>query len=196
MKKYFAIITLTFAISGVAMAQTKSLKIGYTNVDYLLSQMPESKQIESELKTYKTQLDNQLQAKVKDFQEKYQAYEKGAATMTDVIRMDKEKQLQNLQEEIEEFQKNAQSSLQKKEVTLLQPALDKIQKNIDIVAKESGYTYVFNTDGGLGTTPILLHGPEEDNISDLILKKMGITPAPKKTDAPRTTPGAKPAPGK
>ncbi len=178
----FLALTL-IGLSNFAFGQSKSLKIGYTNVDYILSQMPESKQIEAELKTYKTQLDNQLQTKIKDFQEKYAAYEKGASTMTDVIRMDKEKQLQNLQEEIEEFQKNAQTSLQKKEVTLLQPALDKIQKNIDLVAKESGYTYIFNTDGGLGTTPILLHGPEEDNISDLLLKKMGITPPVKKPAA-------------
>ncbi len=190
MNQRIFIITLLLTISSVGMAQNKPVRIGYTNVDYLLSQMPESKQIEAELKTYKTQLDNSLQAKVKDFQEKYQAYEKGASTMTEVIRMDKEKQLQNLQEEIEEFQKNAQSSLQKKEVTLLQPALDKIQKNIDLVAKESGYTYVFNTDGGLGTTPILLYGPDEDNISDLVLKKMGITPPAKKPEGA----GAKPAP--
>ena len=58
----------------------------------------------------------------------------------------------------------------------MEPALDKLQKAIDDVAKENGYTYVFNSDAGFGTTPVLLHGPEDGNISDLVLKKMGVTP--------------------
>src|SRR5687768_5291100 len=61
------------------------IKIGYTNVDYVLSMMPESKQIESDLRTYSSQLETQLQAKIKDYEGKMQAYEKGASTMTDVI---------------------------------------------------------------------------------------------------------------
>jgi outer membrane protein len=38
----------------------------------------------------------------------------------------------------------------------------------------------------MGTAPILLHYPTEANISDLVLKKMGITPKP-------ATPAAAPA---
>jgi outer membrane protein len=177
------------------------MKIGYTNVDYVLSMMPESKQIESDLRTYSTQLETQLQAKIKDYEGKMKAYEAGASAMTDVIRADKEKQIMNLRGEIEEFQKNADASIQKKQQTLLEPALDKLQKAIDKVAKENGYTYVFNSDAGYGTTPILLHGPDEHNISDLVLKSMGVTPPAKDaakagtaTPAP-AKPAVTPAPG-
>jgi outer membrane protein len=47
-----------------------------------------------------------------------------------------------------------------------------------VVAKENAYTYVFNYDAGQGTTPIVLHAPDDANISDLVLKKMGVTPKP------------------
>lgn len=46
------------------------------------------------------------------------------------------------------------------------------------VANENAYTHVFNYDAGMGTAPILLHYPTEAAISDLVLKKMGITPKP------------------
>ena len=43
----------------------------------------------------------------------------------------------------------------------------------------------------MGTAPILLHYPTDANISDLVLKKMGITPKPV-TAAP-AAPAAAPA---
>ncbi|WP_054414153.1 OmpH family outer membrane protein [Hymenobacter sp. DG25A] len=171
-----AAAALMVASATASIAQTAPQKIGYTNVDYVLSKMPESKQVESQLKDYSTQLENQLKAKYTEFQTKGEAYQKGASTMTDVVRADKEKELQNLQQSIQEFQRNADASIQQKQQTLLKPVLDKLQKTIDLVADENGYAYVFNSDAGYGTTPILLHGPKDGDISDLVLKKMGIDP--------------------
>lgn len=193
----------SFLIAGLLMAgvsataQEKHIRIGYTNVEAIVSQMPESKQIENELKTYKSQLDNQLQAKIKDFQAKYEAYQRGASMMSDVIKADKERELQDMQGQMEEFQKNAEASMQRKQEQLLEPVLTKVQKAIDEVANENGFAYVFNSDGGMGMS-IILHAPEKDDVTPLVLKKLGITPpAPKAatTPAPATSPAgaAKPA---
>ncbi|WP_246008966.1 OmpH family outer membrane protein [Hymenobacter metallilatus] len=195
-----AVAALTFTTATASMAQTAApLKIGYTSVEYVLSQMPESKQIESQLKDYSTQLKNQLDAKYTEYQTKGQAFQNGQATMSDPVRADKQKELQNLQQSIQEFQQNAEVSLQQKQQALLKPALDKLQKNIDAVADENGYTYILNSDGA---SPVLLHGPKDGDVSDLILKKMGITPgaapaaaAPKVT-APAATPATVPAASK
>ena len=159
------------------------LKIGYTSVEYVLSQMPERKQIESDLKTYSGQLEAQAKSKQTELETKYKAYQAGEATMTQVVKDDKQKELQSLQQSLQDFSAKAQQSLQQKQQQLLSPVLDKIQKNIDLVATENGYTYVLNSDAG--SSPILLHGPKEGDISDIILKKMGITPT-----APAPTPDA------
>jgi outer membrane protein len=151
------------------------LKIGYTDVQYVLARMPESKQIESDLKTYNSQLENQLKSKTAELEAKYKTYQAGEATMTDIVKADKQKEMQAMQQSIQEFQRSAEQSLQQKQQTLLKPALDKLQKNIDLVAEESGYTYVFNSDAG--GSPLLLHAPKDGDISDLVLKKMGINPA-------------------
>src|SRR5690606_16712635 len=140
-RKLFAAVALLF-VSAVSFAQAP-VKIGYTNVDYVLSQMPESKQIEADLKAYSSQLENQLKSKYQEIETKGQANQKSAATMTNVVKADKEKELMNLRTSIEEFQKNADQSLQKKQQSLMEPVLDKLQKAIDDVAKENGYTYVF-----------------------------------------------------
>jgi len=190
-----ALLTAGTLAATSAQAQAP-LKIGYTDVQYVLSQMPESKQIESDLKAYNSQLENQLKSKTSELETKYKAYQAGEATMTDVVKADKQKELQGMQQSIQEFQQSAQQSLQQKQSTLLKPALDKLQKNIDLVADENGFTYVFNSDGG--GSPLLLHAPKDGDISDMVLKKMGITPGAnatpvvrQPTQAPSTTPAPK-----
>lgn len=166
--KFRSLLFGAFVLFAVT-ATAQGLKVGYTNVDYILTQMPEAKQIEADLKAYETQLQNRLQAKIQEFQTKGQAFQSGYQTMTDIERADKQEELQNLQASIEKFQRDAQTSMQDKEIQLLQPAYDKIQKAIDDVAVENGFTHVFRSEA-------LLYAKETDEISNLVLAKMGITP--------------------
>ena len=185
--KLFLAMSLVF---GMAILPAKAqVKIGFINADYILSQMPEAKQVEEDLKNTQKQYETLYQGKVKDFQDKLAAFEKLNADpkTADIIKQDKEKELQNLQTSIKEFQQNSQSSLQKKQAQLLQPLLKKVEENMHAVAAENAYTYVFNYDAGMGTAPILLHYPADANMSDLVLKKMGITPKPA---APAAAPAA------
>ncbi|MHA8054069.1 OmpH/Skp family outer membrane protein [Aquirufa sp. Wall-65K1] len=183
-------------VFGMAVLPLKAqIKIGFINADYILSQMPEAKQVEEDLKNTQKQYETLYQGKVKDFQDKLAVFEKLPASTADIIKQDREKELQNLQTSIQEFQQNSQSSLQKKQAQLLQPLLKKIEENMHAVANENAYTYVFNYDAGMGTAPILLHYPADASISDLVLKKMGITPKPVTATpaAATTTPATKTA---
>ena len=173
------IFILAFLVAAVsAKAQDGGLKIGYTNAEYILSNMPEAKQIEADLKDYEQQLSTQLESKSKDFQAKYAEYQRTAENMIPEVRADKEQELQGLQNSIQKFQQDAQISLQRKSGELLQPAFDKIQKAIDAVAKANGYSHVFNSGQPEAGLNILLYAREEDNISDLVLKQLGIEPPP------------------
>lgn len=158
-------------------AQT-SVKIGWTNVDFILQSLPDFKDIQTKLSTEMAQYEKLYNEKLTEAQKLMEDYQKNAATMSEVIRKDKEKVLQNKQQELQELQQNSESALQTKRQELLMPVMDKIQNAINDVAKENGYTYVLNSDAGMGTTMVLLVAPENDNITNLVLKKLGITPAP------------------
>jgi outer membrane protein len=178
MKTRWIIVLVFLAAAVTANAQDGGLKIGYTNAEYILSNMPEAKQIESDLKVHEQQLSSQLEAKSKDFQAKYQEYQQNAQNMIPEVRADKEQELQNLQNSIQKFQQDAQMSLQRKSGELLEPVFEKIQNAIDAVAKANGYTHVFNSGQPEAGLNILLYARDEDNISDLVLKQLGITPPP------------------
>ena len=172
------------------------VKLGYTNIDYILGQTPESKDITNQLTIQRTQSENELKRMQKELEDKYNAYEKGAASMTDVIRKDRETELQSLQARIQEFGRTAEQSLQTKYQQLVNPVVQKIQKAIDAVAAENNYTYVFNLDAGANTIPILLVAPPQDNITDLVLKKLGVDPSKAATaNKPANAGGSTPAAG-
>lgn len=178
MKSKFLYVLVATVFASFTTSAQSDLNIGYTNVDYVLSLLPEFKEIESELTTYSNQLETQLQSKIEEFQTKYTDYQQ-KVTSGDIIpavAQDKEEELENLRASIEKFQRDADNSLQNKRVTLLQPAYDKIQKAINEVAEENGYTHVFSSDAGV--LPILLYARDEDNITNLILKNLGIEPPP------------------
>lgn len=84
-----------------------------------------------------------------------------------------------LQENIQKFQQDAQTSLQKKQNDLMDPVFKKVGKAIEDVAKENGYSFIINPQI-MGGGDVLLYSDEKFNISNLVLKKMGITvqPAP------------------
>src|SRR5258706_12589498 len=136
------ILLLCFAGLTAQAQTTPPQKIGHADWEYIFSQMPESKQIENELKTHGTQLDNQLKAKYSEYQAKVNAYQGLPATTPDAIKKDKEAEITQLQEGIQKFQTEAQSSLQKKQTDLMAPVFTKVGKAIEDVAKENGFTYV------------------------------------------------------
>ena len=165
-------------IESQAQQAAATPKIGWTNVDYVMTLLPDYKKIENELQIQQQQIEKAMQEKSKEFEDKYKAYQTNAGKWSEIIRADKEKELTRLQTDFQEFQRTSQESLQKKQQQLLQPVMVKIQGAIDAVGKESGYTYIFNMDAGANTTPIILFAGSEDlNVSNLILKKLGVDPA-------------------
>jgi outer membrane protein len=62
--KLFLAMSLVF---GMAILPAKAqVKIGFINADYILSQMPEAKQVEEDLKNTQKQYETLYQGKVKD----------------------------------------------------------------------------------------------------------------------------------
>ena len=174
-----SIIIVALLACMLQVSAQNGLKIGYTNADYVLSLLPEAKQIDAELKAYEKQLQNQLQAKYTNLQAKVAEYEKNAAGYDDLIRADKEQEIQQQQQSIQKFSQDAETSLGNKRNKLLQPAYEKIGNAIKQVALDNGYSHIFSA--GAPGFDVLLYAREEDDVSDLILKKLGITP-PAKTE--------------
>lgn len=165
--KIAAIVLMVVCASNV-FAQGK-IKLGHINSDSLLKVMPGRDsaivKIQAEAEVYQkllTTMNTEYETKATEYQTNYN-------TMSELIKQTKLAELQDLQTRIEKFQTSAQDSLQAKQTELLQPIIDKAKTAIEEVAKENGYTYIF--DSALG---MILFSTDADDVLPLVKKKIGI----------------------
>jgi outer membrane protein len=175
MKKLIFAASLLLATS-VSFAQQK---IGYINSDELLVAMPEAKKADAEISAYAKTFQDQLSGMQKELETKYKAYEAGVKTMTEAMKDVKEKELSDLQNRIQSTQQSAEEKIANKRQELLKPITEKADAAIQAVAKEKGYTYIFDAQAGG-----IIYAQPTDNILQDVKNKLGIK------DAPATAPKA------
>jgi outer membrane protein len=169
----------------LSQAQTQT-KIGYADVNYIIGQLPEAKQIDTELKSTETQLKNQIDTKYQEYQKKLADYQANINTMLEAVRANTERELIQMQQNIEKLQADAQTTIQAKQNQLMEPVFKKVGKGIEDVAKENAFTFILNQQ--IGGFDVILYGDDNMDISDLVLKKLGVTPKPPAPAAPATQP--------
>ena len=167
--KYTIVLLAVMAMSVTADAQ----KIGYVDSGSLLTMMPKVKEAESNLETLGKQLQAKGQKMMQDFQVKYQDLERRAQA-GDIAPKDQEAQVAMLKEEenkILQYEQEMQSQLAAKRDELLAPILEEVRNAIQTVAKENGYTYIFDGSPGVG---VLLYADETTNVTALVKAKLGL----------------------
>ena len=173
-----AALAAGYVVQGQNPPQDAGGKVGYANVEYIISQLPDMKEIETEMKSTQTQLRNQIQAKSQAVQKQYTDFNAGMQTMHDTVRVNKQRELEQAMAELEKMQEDAQRTLQNKQKLFMAPVVLKVNKVIQEVAKENGFDMIL-TDKVSGFD-VLLARSEKLDISNLVLQKLGVTPPAKK----------------
>ncbi|MBQ3845013.1 MAG: OmpH family outer membrane protein [Bacteroidales bacterium] len=164
--KVLVLLVLALGIGYGANAQTQ--KIGYVDSQAIIELMPEGAKIQQDLQAYYSELQAELQAMATEYQNKMREYEANQATMSNILRQSKEKEIVDLQGRIQEFQANAENDLAAKQEELSKPMLDKIKAAIDAVVKAKGLAYVFEK------TVILSIGDGAIDITADVKTKLGL----------------------
>jgi outer membrane protein len=166
------IITLAILASAMiwnpAMAQ-KSNKFGHINSAELLGLMPERKAAAAKMDSITKDVEKQLQEMMTEYRSKQEKYSSEAPKLSELVKKDKEEELTSLGTRIQNFQQQAQQSLEQQEQALIEPIVNKAKKAIEQVAKENGYTYIFDTSAGS-----LLFWEESDNVLVSVKKKLNL----------------------
>ena len=151
------------------------LKIGYANIEVILAYMSETQAMNQSLQTFQKKLGDQLKVKEEYSQQKYIEYlelkersQDDEATLKPL-----EEELLKLDKEIREFAADSEQKLMAKRQELLEPIVNKLNANLQSLAAEEGYDYILNTVDGSGVS-IVLHGPEQHNLTEKLLNRLGI----------------------
>ena len=144
MRTVIKILFLGVALCMMRGEANAQMKIAHVNTAEILDAMPEKIVAEKQLENYYKELQSQLQTMATEYQNKMQYYEANQATMSNLKKQSKEKEIVDLQDRIQKFQADAESMFDAKRSELLKPILDKIQNAINVVGKEKHCTYILD----------------------------------------------------
>jgi len=164
----FFLATFAVLICATAFAQ-KSPKFGHVNSSELLSLRPERKAAMAKMDSVTKEAEKLLQEMMTEYRTEQDKYTTESAKMSELAKKTAEEKLTGLATRIQNFQQQAQESLQAEENKLIEPIVTKAKKAIEQVAKENGYTYVVDT-----STGAFLYWEESDNLLALVKKKLGL----------------------
>ncbi len=150
MKRTITLMALVLFIAVGINAQS-TYKFGHIDSQKLLQSLPESEQaqkaLEAEGKTIQDQMETmevEYNNKVNDYVNNDKLPAGDAKKWSEIVKADKEKELQDLGKRIQEFQQNANTIIQNKRTEFFKPILEKVDKAIKDVAKENKFTYIFD----------------------------------------------------
>ena len=145
MKKIFLISLITlFAASAANAQEAASPKFAYVNFSELVQLMPEMDEARATSEAASNEAQETYKGMVEEFQKKYEQYQQKAATWTAAIKESKEKELNEMDNRIREFQGAIQQELQEQQQKLMAPIYKKAQDIVGQLGKDKGFTMVID----------------------------------------------------
>lgn len=142
------LIKLTIALCGVFMlgaaTNASAQKFGYIDVNEVLMQMPGLDSVQIKLEKFQRELLGQLEIMQVEQNKKLDDYQKNSATMSEAVKQDKEREITNLGQRMQEFRQTAEQDMTAEQEKLLGPLLDQIEAAIEKVSKANSIIAVFN----------------------------------------------------
>ena len=149
MRSLKTLLTAIVLLGALSFTNAQS-KVAHINVQQLLSEMPEMKAAQAELKKLEETYKADLQSSFQEFQSKAKLYESEAASKTQAENEKRAVELQNFERNLGEARQTASQELQKKQGELYQPILQKANDAVQKVAKAQGFHYVLDASPGSG----------------------------------------------
>ena len=140
------IIILFFAAFATLGANAQ--KFGHINTSELVSLMSETDSAMVQLQAYQDELIEEMDAMQTEYNTKLNTYQQTSSTWTAAIREQKETELSEIVQRLNQFQQTAQQDLANMQQTLMMPIYQKAQEAINKIGKDNNLLYIFDTSVG------------------------------------------------
>jgi len=164
MKNFIVMIMLLLPLGAVA----QEMKIAYVNTGEVINVMPEVAAMETELAALRTQYNSYMKTMTDEFEQKYADLINQQDSLTENIYKRRVQEIQELRERIENFQQSGEQEQQDKYEKLYAPIIEKLQKAIDQVGDENGYTFIINPQA------LLYRNKSAIDATDQVKAKLGL----------------------
>jgi len=142
------------------------ISFGYVNTDKLLEQLPEKIKAVQVLQDYQKEHESEFEKMQQELQSKINYYNDNKETLSDSVIQFKEKELQDLQQYVQNLQNNAQQDIENKKAELMQPLIDKAKIAIKSVGEFNDIDFIFDYSSGMA----IYSSDDVNDISDEVVR--------------------------
>ena len=171
MKKFIGFYVIAFLlVAGLNKTQAQS-KIGWINSATIMEKLPEAQDAQHQLDNIVADWQNELAKMQNEWQKKYEEYDKKKLILTDQLKAQSEKELQDLDKKIAEFRSKKfgqNGELFTKQNELMKPVQNKVFKIVQDIAKEDGYDYVFDKSADI----LMLYSNDKYDLTVKVLERI------------------------
>jgi len=172
MKKILLTSLAIILVSTFAFSQ----RFVYVDTDYILENIPEYQQAQKQLDEIAEGWRGEISRQYQEIDELYRAYQAEQVLLTEDVKIQKQKEIENKEKAVKEYQKQKfgyEGEMFQKKQELIKPIQDDIYNEIQKMAKEKDYDFIFDKSSGV----TMLFSNKRYDRSDAILEAMGYSAA-------------------
>ena len=169
MNKIKLFFLAAIVVLGVSSANAQGQKSGYISVEQMVYLMPEITKIDTLLQKFQTDsLNTEFASLIQEYN-----YKDSLLTKTDTtkipaaVKRQHRQDLESIAYQVQNWQQISQNVMQSKQQELLAPVYQKVMDAVRGVAKDNGYTFVYNREA-------LLVAPPADDLLPMVAKRLNV----------------------
>jgi outer membrane protein len=175
MKKYSSHSKLFLSLMAIFLISAftvQAQKLGYVDTDYILKNIPEYQDAQTQLDELSKQWQQEIEDKYAKVDQMYKSYQADAVLLPEDMKHQREDEIVKAEKEVKDLQKarfGPEGDLFKKRQELVKPIQEKIFNAIEDIANKKNYAFIFDKASG----PVIMYVQAKLDISDEVLEQIG-----------------------
>jgi Skp family chaperone for outer membrane proteins len=169
MRKQLLFLFLAIIVTGAIHGQSKSTKIGYIDMEYILQNVSNYKEAQNQLEQKAQKWKQEIEVKKNDINKLSEALKTEKSLLTKELIEEREIEIKFLEKELIEFQQKrfgANGDLMQQKLVLAKPIQDQVFTTVQDIAEAKQFDFIFDKSSDL----TMLFAAKKFDISDQVLR--------------------------
>ncbi|PXY39465.1 hypothetical protein DMB65_17610 [Flavobacterium cheongpyeongense] len=169
MRKQFLFIFLSLIVANTNEAQTRSTRIGYIDMEYILENVSDYKEAKSQLDLKATKWKQEIEIKKLEINKLKETLKTEKALLTKELIEERETEIKFLENEMLEYQQKqfgVDGNLMHQKASLAKPIQDQVFTAVQDIAEAKNYDFIFDKSSDL----TMLFSAKRFDISDQVIR--------------------------
>ena len=174
MRKQFLFIFLALIVANTSQAQTRTTRIGYIDMEYILENVSDYKEAKSQLELKAQKWKQEIETKKLDINNLKESLKVERALLTKELIEEKETEIKFLETEMMDYQQKqfgVDGNLMHQKAALAKPIQDQVFTAVQDIAEAKNYDFIFDKSSDL----TMLFSNKKFDISDQVIRILNRT---------------------